>query len=1045
MRGTRSIFAFLMASTGSVVASAAPHPAVAQAGPVFDLPSQPAAKSIGALARQGNAQILVGESLVRGITTNAVTGAHSVDEALTLLLRDTPLDWRKTGPASYSIVQREDVDVGATPDILVQGRPQWTLNTGIKRTENDSQPFIVIDGEQIRKSGAADLESYLRNNLSVNSAATTAEQGNFVDSPNRSTINLRGLGERETLILIDGRRLAGTSNSDGNIGQPTIIGIPLAAIERIEILASSASGIYGNGATGGVVNIIMRRDFKGAEASVTYSDTFAGGGRGIRADLTGGLSLEGGKTSLTFSGSYNRTEPLLFRDRADLVVDSRRQAFANYPDFFKFIPPLASRPNLRSRDYEPLQLDERFGGAILSSYRATVPDGFRGIAQDGAGPLIAQVGSYALDLSNTTAPRGGARELLLGVEQFAGSIAARRDFNDWLKVYGEVSYTRSVNQRRSDPTPASVIVAADAPNNPFAQDVVVTAPFEGVENRLIDRTLQSYRGLLGAIVKLPGNWQAVVDYSRSRNTTDADDLPPRISPENLASFQTGVQDILRDVRLAPPLSYAYRNVPYSSSQSQTRNDIANLSLRLAGPLPVRLPGGKPTVTLSAERSTQRQAADSFVDNDVEFSTVRLSPPGRQRIDAAYGEINLPILGGENGLPLIRELLVTVSGRYEKYSETGSVYGPCYQDFGPLPSLDLAELCPAPLPFATTRQSRFDPTVSLRWRPTSGVTLRASHATGYLTPRLTDLVAISEARIYTTATDPQRGNEQIGTEDLDSPGNYYLPGFRRGNPDIAPETSKTLTAGIILQPAFVAGLRLSADWTRIAKRNNYADPDPLLYPSTPAQQAAFDAFLARFPDRFARGPASDGFAVGRITTIDASLANLVGSTSETIDFAGSYTRPLFGGGITLDARATYVKELSLQDVPGVPNADYAGVITSEFVLLRGGFGAMRWKGAGSLQWTGDKLSLMWQTRFFDSYFVSLDRQVSVELGAAKIPSQIYHDISGSYSFDNGLRLRATVNNVFNKRPPLDTSNTSFLYSSFGDPRLANFQLTLSKSF
>lgn len=1028
-----------------MAAAIAPALASAQAARTFDLPAQPASTAITALAEQGGVQILVDEAVIRGVQTGAVRGSQTIEQALMQLLRDTPLEWVKTGPTTYSVVQREGFDAGATPDILVQGRREWTLNTGIKRTENDSQPFIVIDGEQIRKSGAPDLESYLRNSLSVNSAASTAEQGNFASAANRSTINLRGLGERETLILIDGRRLAGTSNSNGNIGQPTIIGIPLAAVERIEVLASSASGIYGNGATGGVINIIMRRDFRGAEASVTYSDTFAGGGRGVRADLTGGVSLENGRTNLTFSGSYNRTSPLLYRDRADLILGSRRQAFANDPTLFRFSPPLSATPNLRSEGYVPLQLDERFGGATLPSYFTSLPDGFRGVAQDGVAGLVANAGTYALDLSNNAATGGGRDQLLFGVEQMAGSVAARRDLNGWLKLYGELSYTRAVSTTRANPLASNIRLAADAPNNPFTQDVFVTVPFEGVDNRRLDRTLQTYRGVLGAIVKLPGSWQAVLDYSRSRNTTDVDDTPPRISAAGLAQFQDGVQDILRDVRLASALRYQYADVPFGTSQSPTRNDIANLSLRLAGPVPVSLPGGKPTVTLSAERSTQKQAADSFLNNDIELSTARISPPGRQRIDAAYGEINLPILGGEKRLPLIHELLLTVSGRFERYRETGSPYGFCYQEAGLLPTLDLGALCPFAPPFATTSQSRFDPSISVRWQPTSGITLRASYATGYLTPNLTDLVKTSQERIYLGATDALRGNETIGTEDLDSPGNFYLPGSRGGNPDLNPETSKTLTLGIILQPAFVPGLRLSADWTRIRKRNNYADPEQLLFPATIEEQAAFDAFLARYPDRVTRGQPSGGFAVGPITSIDASLANLVGSNSETIDFAGSYTRPLLGGGITLDAQATYVKDLSLQEAPGGPTDDYAGVITNDFIFLRGGFGAMRWKGAGSLQWASSRVNLMWQTRFFDSYYVLLNRGVSRGLGSATVPSQTYHDISGSYTFGDGFRLRATVNNVFNKHPPRDTTNTVFLYSSFGDPRLANFQLTLSKAF
>lgn len=1044
MRSTNSLLPYL--ASAAALAISMPVAASAQGETrSFDVPAQSAQTAVTAIARQADVELLASGAIVKGVSTNAVRGSLTVQQALTMLLRDTPLDWRQTGATSYSIVPRQDAETGAISEILVLGRRDFTLNTGIKRSENDSQPFIVIDGEQIRRSGAPDLESFLRNNLSVNAAPTTAEQGNFVDSRNRSSINLRGLGERETLILVDGRRLAGTSNSDGNIGQPSIIGIPVAAIERIEVLASSASGIYGNGATGGVINIIMRRDYRGAEASVTYSDTFAGGGRGVRFDLTGGLSLEDGRTNVTFSGSWNKTEPLLYRDRASLLVDSRRQAFRNFPDFFRFTPPLGATPNIRSSNFEPLQLDPQYGGGTLSSFLTSVPTGYRGVALDGVAPLVANSGTYALDLANNALLGGGQRELIFAVDQLSGSLAVRRDFNDWLKVYAEAAYTRSIGKARSDPLSSTVILAADAPNNPFTEDVFVTVPFEGANSRVSNSTLQTYRGVLGAIVKLPGNWQAVFDYARGRNTTDSDDRPPSLSLDTLAEFQNGTQDVLRDVRLAPPFSYAYLDIPFSTSSSRSRNDIETFSLRLAGPLPVRLPGGKPTVTLSVERSTQRQAADSFVQNFTDLSTVRISPPGKQRIDALYGEVNFPLLGDGNSLPLIRELLLTVSARYEKYKESGSPYGTCYQEPGLLPTLDLAQLCPLPVPIATTQRSRIDPTVSLRWRPIDGVTLRGSFATGYLTPRLADLYKIEEPRIYTIAIDTQRGGEPIGIPDPDFPGAFYLPGFRGGNADVLPETSKTWTAGVILQPAFVPGLRLSADWTRITKRDNYFDPSQLLFPFGPEQQTTFDAFLARYPDRITRGPSADGFSVGPITSIDVSLANLVGSTSETIDFAGTYTRPLFGGGITLDARATYVKELSLQEVPGGPVADYAGVITGDFIAIRGGFGAMRWKGAGSLQWTGDRLNLTWQTRFFDSYFVNVERQISVGQGAAKIPSQMYHDISASYSFDNGLKIRGTINNVFNKRPPLDTTNSSFLYSSFGDPRLANYQLTLTKAF
>lgn len=1043
MRCRGSIHAYLAAAVLTSM-SAAPAIAVAQTR-TFSVPAAPAQIGIGIFAGQADTQVLISEDDARGITTRAVSGDLTVDQALTALLDGTPLDWRKTAPNSYSIVDREYVEAGALPDIIVQGTRNWTLNTGIRRSADDSQPFVVIDGEAIRRSGAPDLETFLRNQLSVNASPGTSDQADS-GSRNTSSINLRGLGARETLILVDGRRLAGTTSSDGSLGQTSIVGIPLAGIERIEVLASSASGIYGNGATGGVINIILRRDYRGAEVSTTYSNTFKGGRAGKRFDATGGLSLEDGRTNITFTGNWTQTDPLFYRDREDLVLASRRQGLANNPDFYRFAAPLGTTPNIRSLDFSPLQLDPIYGGATLGSFRTFVPAGFRGVATDGVAPLVAGIDGYSLGLAENAAPGGGDREMLYGIDQMAASIAGRREFTSWLRVYAEAAWTRSESLARTNSVPLNINLAADAPNNPFTQDIQVTVPFIGANYESNKSIAETYRGVLGAIVKLPGDWQAVLDFSRGRNKTSSDPSPANIDQSSLIQFQNGSQDILRDVRLPPAFNYVYQPVPYSYNNGQTRNDITTTSLQLAGPVPVSLPGGKPTVTLRLERTSQDQAANYAAQNTQNFSVVNYSPRGHQQVDAVYGEINLPIFGEGRTLPLIEELLLTVSARYERYSETGSPAFQCFVTEGPLPSLNLPSLCTAPIVEATTEQSSINPSYSVRWRPVAGVTLRASYATGYLTPKLTDLVKVPQERLYTTALDSLRGNEVIGIEDIDFPGNFYVPGFRGGNTDVKPETSKTLTAGAIFTPAFVPGLRVSVDWTRITKRDNYFDPSQLLFPGfTPGGQAAFDSFLTRYPDRVTRAAPSDGFAVGRITSIDASIANLVGSESESIDFVASYTRSLFGGDLNFDASATYVSKLELQEVPQGPTIDYAGVISDDFLGLRAGFGTMKWKGAARVQWTGEKISLAWQARYFDSYFVNADRSVSLNQGSATIGSQIYHDLSGSYIFGHGVTLRAGVNNVFNMRPPVDSVFASRIYSTFGDPRLANYYLTLVKSF
>src|SRR5262249_39163857 len=152
-------------------------------------------------------------------------------------------------------------------------------------TKDAPQPYVVFDRREIQRSQATNLEDFLRTRLPMNAAATSAAQVTG-QSITRSSIDLRGLGENQTLILVDGRRMPAVAQAAGSVSQPDINGIPLAAIERIEVLPSTAGGIYGGSATGGVVNIILRRDFRGVEGKATYENTFDSDAGAMRLDVS---------------------------------------------------------------------------------------------------------------------------------------------------------------------------------------------------------------------------------------------------------------------------------------------------------------------------------------------------------------------------------------------------------------------------------------------------------------------------------------------------------------------------------------------------------------------------------------------------------------------------------------------------------------------------------------------------------------------------------------------------------------------------------------
>ncbi|WP_430634873.1 TonB-dependent receptor [Sphingomonas hankookensis] len=1028
----------------TMVCIGAPMPAAAQEVR-FSIPAGSLKTALRRWTQQSGRDILYRDDEVRNARTRGVVGPMTAETALGILLADSGFAPTFHESGAVALV-RQDTEGNATPEILVTGKHDWALNTGIARSRDDSQPFIVLSQEDIRRSGAPDLDTFLRNQLNVNAGPTAGDQATAGDPARRgiSRINLRGLGARETLILIDGRRQPGVNLGNGQINQPQITGIPLASIERIEVLASSASGIYGSGATGGVINIVLRRGYQGGELTLNYADTsdFAQGDG--RIDLTAARTLEGGRTNVSLTASWRKQRPLLYRDRDDLRTRGRTFALANDPALYDEIgTPAGATPNFRSTDNSPLQLKPEFGGAVLGSSYGSVPNGYRGLAVDGANGLVQSIGRYNLDQPDSAVGEGARAPLLYGAENLSGMLAVRREFNPWLTLYVEGAASRAWSSTFYTRAPGTITLAASAPNNPFVQDLNVSLPQLGAEASARNRNDQ-LRGVFGAIVKLPYQWQALGDLSWSRSRFVADHSLPGTTLAFNGGLAQGEQDILRDMR-GDPLRYDFVNSSFGSFTTPATSTITTASLRLAGPLPLKLPGGATQMTVNLERSREVSGATISAMNG--FIARSLYTPERtQTITALYGEVAFPIVGDANTLPLVHLLELRLSARYERYEGAGAFQSiTCQMGFGQLPSDDVFTDCPpAGTDFgrATTRNAHTDPSVSLRWAPIPDVTFRGSYTTGYLPPQLDQLTRIAGV-LGTTARDPLRGGEVIGRP---GPDGQEIDGFYGGNPDVQPESSTTYSLGMIVTPRFLSGLRFSADWTRIRKHDNYYDPTGILFTfDDPVYQRAFEVFLARHPDRVTRGAPSDGFAVGPITSVDVSLANLVGSQAEAVDFALDYSDKLFGGTIDLSSSATWVRDLSVQRFPGEAAEDYTGVNTPEFRQGYADNGSLRWRGNASVRWSRGPVAVSWQGRYFDGYYLNLDRAFVTRQASAKVDAQFFNDIGATYSFPHAVTLRAGVNNLLGKKPAIDTYAYPILSSSYGDPRLTSFYLTVTKAF
>jgi iron complex outermembrane recepter protein len=199
----------------------------------------------------------------------------------------------------------------AQDDVAVQDKVTVT-GSRIKRVDIEGpSPISVISREDIDNSGQISVQEVLRG-TSFNSFGSF-KQSSGSGAQSQNLVSLRGLGGQRTLVLIDGRRITGSTTFNGGAGV-NLTTIPLAAVERIEILRDGASAIYGSDAIGGVINIIMRKDYEGMNLSWGIGRPTQTGGDEDSYSIVGGVS--GAKGNITFGFDAQEKDIIFQGDRS---------------------------------------------------------------------------------------------------------------------------------------------------------------------------------------------------------------------------------------------------------------------------------------------------------------------------------------------------------------------------------------------------------------------------------------------------------------------------------------------------------------------------------------------------------------------------------------------------------------------------------------------------------------------------------------------------------------------------------------------------------
>ncbi|WP_438480500.1 TonB-dependent receptor [Oleiharenicola lentus] len=915
---------------------------------------------------------------------------------------------------------------------VVEGKKQKPFvggNVDLPRTVNDVQPYYVFDAQMIDRSAALNVEDFLKQRLTMNTTMRTGAETVSSGINVNSAINLRGLGADRTLVMVNGRRLATRAANS----QTDINGIPLSAIDRIEVLPSSSSGIYGGSAIGGVINIILKKNYSGGEIRASYDNTWDTDSPRRTLSLTWGQTLGDGKTHVMFTASASDTQPLLFQDRIGLRDRWQDTIQANVPDYYlnDSFAPLASTPNIKAQGAGPLVL---LDGRSLGSTITHVSAGLSPTASlaEVTADLLKNAGSYNLQRADTAQWDALKQRWGSNPESKAIQGSIRRQMLPSVEIFSDFSYSNYSAESVYNPFGnLQTQVPAGAPGNPFRQSISIRLPNPVVATQVSQSLSRAFT--IGALVQLPGDWIAEFDYTWSDNryrtrsfTYDSTALSDHI--------RNGVINVISDTVL-----YPYSSDPYfAPSIAEGSSQLDDFSLRSSGSLPV-LPWGSPTLTVIGQHriSTFPDRVSSTIYPTTKSSdTITNTFRREQATDSAAAESLIPLLKREKW-PLLHSLDLQLAGRMERYEVDTGTPSSTFRPSTGVTTYGAPNINGQPFKARTSYQSR-NGTIGLRYQPIESVTFRTSVATAFLPPTPAQLLRNPEQSVTPTTID-----------DRVTGGRYGVFTIGGGNPDLKPENSKSWNAGVIWQPRKrLDGMRANLEYYKITQFDKI---------STLTVQQVIDSEDI-YGDRVTRD------ASGLVTLVDISSVNLFKYETDGFDLSVDYRRNTPLGILNVRVAHTYVLNEERQLVYNGPSYDYAGYV--------GEGGPSKHKGNASVVWERRGLSAGWTTTYFGSYKISgaaggptalrsgVQTANIIRQGGDTIPTQVVHDLFFGYRFDGNvspgntlakkvkaglfrnLTVQAGVKNVFNAWPEYDASSYQ---SPYIDVRLRSYWVSVRKQF
>lgn len=879
-----------------------------------------------------------------------------------------------------------------------------TGSTIARKQLTTAAPVAVIDKAELDAAGLVSVGDILQN-LPAQSNAINVQVNNGGDGSTR--INLRGLGTFRTLVLVNGRRhVPGGNGANSSVD---LNAIPVAMIERVEVLKDGASAVYGSDAIAGVVNIITRDDFEGSEANLYTGSTQRGDGIIYDVSVVSGVKSKRG--SFVFSAGYYQQGDVFAGDRDFSRTDKSYDWAANDGSF-----------NERGSSATP-------GGTIIDNGRGAsakwdeLAAGCRATF-DPMGELDAPGLCYndgngwrPLDAGGNSDTGTGdlynyqpENYLLTPQKRYNFFSQGKWELRDDVRAFFETSYTRRKSDQQLAPEPLftsteGLVVSGDNVYNPFGRD------FYDVRRRLVEfgnrRFLQdvdTYRLVTGLEGKLPKNWRwnAYYNFGRTEGTEvnqgrlvldrlqnalgpsfmgpegptcgTPDNPIPDCTPLNLFD---GVGSITPD--MVAGLTYTGIARGFTMQNSVHGTTYGKL---------VDTPWGG-DVRLAVGAGFRRERGESIPDPITAAGNTsgNKEEPTSGSFDVVEGHAELSIV------PVIKRgmidwLEISLAARGFRYDTFGT--GVTYKAGG-------------------------------LWRSPFGLAVRGTYSTAFRAPSVGELFS-GNADAFPSVSDPCSSSNEGRTAVADAncsmddiPDGFtdirdQLRSRIGGNPDLDNETADIVTGGLVYEPEMVKGLAFTFDYFWINIDNAIQNKSAAVILSN-----CYNQVERTDCDRINRDPVTN-----QIVFIDDRVTNIGGNKTAGLDFQVRYDwgRPDLGR-LRHNLEGTYLIKYNETQADG-------RIIEGKGIYDLGVHPSLRFN--LSTIWSMDNLSAGFNARYIGGFEECQDNDCDTALDedlagfdpsvARDVDINLTADLWLGYQIDGPVgtaRVTAGVNNILDQDP------------------------------